>query len=64
MLLRRFHKLDAVRGVAAFVVVLNHAYNFTPGDDWHNFALDYTPLSHLVNGRVAVIIFFVLADSC
>ncbi|MEX2697532.1 acyltransferase family protein [Rhizobium mongolense] len=61
MLLHRFHKLDAVRGVAAFVVVLNHAYNLIPGDNWHNFAFDYTPLSHLVNGRVAVIIFFVLS---
>jgi len=57
----RFHKLDAVRGVAAFVVVLNHAYNFTPGHDWHDWKLDYTPLSHLVNGRVAVIVFFVLS---
>ncbi|MDX8534696.1 acyltransferase [Mesorhizobium sp. VK25A] len=57
----RFNKLDVVRGVAAFVVVLNHAYNFTPGHDWHDWKLDYTPLSHLVNGRVAVIVFFVLS---
>lgn len=57
----RFHKLDAVRGIAAFIVVLNHAYNFTPGHDWHDWTLDYTPLSHFVNGRVAVIVFFVLS---
>ena len=57
----RFHKLDVVRGVAAFIVVLNHAYNFMPGHDWHSRSLDYTPLSHLVNGRVAVIVFFVLS---
>jgi len=57
----RFDKLDIVRGIAAVVVVLNHAYNLLPEHDWHDWRLDYTPLSHLVNGRVAVIVFFVLS---
>ncbi|WP_454848707.1 acyltransferase family protein [Rhizobium binxianense] len=58
---QRFASLDSVRGIAALVVLLNHVFNFVDGSNWDSPWLRYTPLGLFVNGRIAVIVFFVLS---
>lgn len=60
---RRFDELDALRGIAALIVVCGHALRSSPA--WGESALlrtlDRTPLHLFVAGREAVILFFVLS---
>ncbi|ACI50521.1 acyltransferase 3 [Gluconacetobacter diazotrophicus PA1 5] len=72
--MRRNHELDAIRGIAAFVVLLHHAWLAMPRP-WHDmaepsslwlflrpaFLLRYTPLGLLVDGPRCVGLFFVLS---
>jgi peptidoglycan/LPS O-acetylase OafA/YrhL len=59
---RRFDRLDALRGFAAFTVVLHHCFraheNTNVGLLWW---FENTPLRLIVSGRPAVILFFVLS---
>lgn len=57
----RYDELDAVRGLAALVVVANHAFNLVPGDNWNHWLVQWTPLGRLISGDVAVAVFFVLS---
>jgi len=58
----RLVELDALRGIAAFIVVLHHAYLTLPdlpgAIDW---LLTETPLRPISMGRQAVVFFFVLS---
>lgn len=58
----RLKGLDSVRGVAALIVVMCHMFRilFLENDPF-KLEIDYTPLQYLVNGRLSVIIFFVLS---
>src|SRR5271166_2205987 len=60
----RYSALDAVRGVAALAVVTHHCVLagliVIPAGAW-TAATRYTPLHLFVNGRAAVILFFVLS---
>ncbi|UHC18611.1 acyltransferase [Methylobacterium currus] len=53
----RYHALDALRGVAAFGVVVTHSLQMVLPDG----TLNHTPLRVLANGRSFVIFFFVLS---
>jgi peptidoglycan/LPS O-acetylase OafA/YrhL len=56
---KRLTSLDALRGIAAFVVLLSHLYLILPDDQHSTFIAKLTyPLR---NGTVAVFIFFVLS---
>lgn len=57
----RIEALDAVRGIAAFLVLLSHLYVTLPDATQAVLRLDDTPLSLFVLGRPAVILFFVLS---
>ncbi len=58
----RIPSLDSVRGIAAFVVVLNHFYDVAPAFKAQTQGLmAWTPLHWLVSGRFAVVLFFVLS---
>ena len=57
----RYDKLDAIRGIAAAIVVANHAFNLVPGADWDSWLVQWTPLGRLISGDVAVAVFFVLS---
>lgn len=58
----RIPGLDSIRGVAAFMVVLNHFYDLLPQVKIdYSWAMHNTPLHWLVSGRFAVILFFVLS---
>lgn len=58
----RLIELDSLRGIAALIVVLHHAYLALPGlPDWVHWTLDATPLRLIGAGRPAVIFFFVLS---
>jgi peptidoglycan/LPS O-acetylase OafA/YrhL len=58
----RLFELDSLRGIAALIVVLHHAYLSLPElPDWLHWALDATPLRLIGAGRPAVIFFFVLS---
>ena len=57
----RIAALDAVRGIAAFLVLLSHCYVTLPDALQASLALENTPLSLFVLGRPAVILFFVLS---
>jgi peptidoglycan/LPS O-acetylase OafA/YrhL len=66
---RRVKTLDAVRGLAALVVALDHAYLTVPegirtgihsyAEPW--FWLRYSPLRLMLQGSAAVMAFFVLS---
>ncbi|MBB3308625.1 peptidoglycan/LPS O-acetylase OafA/YrhL [Rhizobium sp. BK196] len=69
----RYRQLDALRGVAALTVVFHHLFMAFPGSEAHVSVFDlsswafwetwmkYTPLRAFVNGRPAVVLFFVLS---
>ena len=66
----RLSELDALRGVAALVVLLHHASQLLPwpivpgleiGEALGRILLDTTPLRVFVNARAAVLLFFVLS---
>ena len=70
----RVKSLDSVRGLASLVVVFSHCYLVSPPqadfatamtapEPWTHLWtwMSYTPLSALVNGRAAVILFFILS---
>lgn len=58
----RLIELDSLRGIAALIVVLHHAYLSLPElPDWLHWTLDATPLRLIGAGRPAVIFFFVLS---
>ncbi|MBS7809569.1 acyltransferase family protein [Roseococcus pinisoli] len=58
----RLIELDSLRGIAALIVVLHHAYLSLPYlPDWVHWTLDATPLRLIGAGRPAVIFFFVLS---
>jgi peptidoglycan/LPS O-acetylase OafA/YrhL len=67
---RRLETLDALRGLAATAVVASHLLHVRPAfgtRPWHGpmlgweWALKATPLSVLVDGHAAVLVFFVLS---
>ena len=61
---RRYVELDALRGVAAFVVMLYHFFRLwtgTPHVRWVERLFTATPLRLLVAGRAAVVLFFLLS---
>lgn len=58
----RLIELDSLRGIAALIVVIHHAYLALPQvPDWVNWLLLSTPLRPIGIGRPAVIFFFVLS---
>ena len=60
----RVHALDSIRGLAAFIVVLNHCFLMLPdavARTWIVPVIKWTPLRVIMVGRAAVIIFFVLS---
>jgi peptidoglycan/LPS O-acetylase OafA/YrhL len=66
----RLFELDALRGLAALVVLLHHALHLLPsplipqlaGLEWlGRILLDATPLRVIVDARAAVLLFFVLS---
>ena len=58
----RIGGLDALRGIAALVVVFRHFYNIVPELDTNgHWLFEVTPFHHLIAGRHAVILFFVLS---
>lgn len=58
----RISGLDSLRGIAAVIVVFGHIFSLLFARHFP-FALeeDYTPLQFLINGRLSVILFFVLS---
>ncbi len=59
----RISTLDALRGIAALIVVLHHA-NYMVGAHWGPamlWLLEWSPLRVLKAGRLAVVFFFVLS---
>lgn len=60
--IKRFQALDSLRGIAAMVVVCHHGYLSVPEVARNALHyLDFTPLSILMAGRFAVMLFFVLS---
>jgi peptidoglycan/LPS O-acetylase OafA/YrhL len=57
----RFRELDAIRGIAALIVVFYHCYMWFPFLKGASELVDYTPASRLLMGRLAVLLFFVLS---
>jgi len=60
----RLPALDGIRGVAAFLVVLNHCFLILPeavSKQWIVPLIKWTPLRVIMVGRPAVIMFFVLS---
>jgi peptidoglycan/LPS O-acetylase OafA/YrhL len=57
----RIEALDAVRGIAALLVLFSHCYATLPDATQAALALDATPMGLLIHGRPAVIVFFVLS---
>ncbi|MDJ0388131.1 acyltransferase [Roseomonas sp. E05] len=58
----RLVELDSLRGIAAFIVVVHHAYLSLPEvPGWVAWAVNDTPLRPIGMGRQAVIFFFVLS---
>lgn len=58
----RLIELDSLRGIAALIVVLHHAYLSIPElAGWLDWVLTSTPLRPIGTGRPAVIFFFVLS---
>ena len=61
---RRYVELDALRGVAAVVVMCHHFFRLwtgTPHARWAERLFTATPLRLLVAGRAAVVLFFLLS---
>ncbi len=61
---KRYGELDALRGVAAVVVMLYHFFRLWAGTAharWVERLFTATPLRLLVSGRAAVVLFFVLS---
>jgi peptidoglycan/LPS O-acetylase OafA/YrhL len=59
---KRLIELDALRGIAAFIVVLHHAWLSLPNrPEWLQWLLETTPLRPIAMGRQAVLFFFVLS---
>lgn len=59
-MLKRYHQLDSLRGLAALTVVVHHFAFIFAGLLWLD-ALNYTPLRIFKAGHEAVIFFFVLS---
>ncbi|HWL81748.1 MAG TPA: acyltransferase [Roseomonas sp.] len=58
----RLVELDSLRGIAALIVVVHHAYLSLPEvPDWVAWTVNDTPLRPIGMGRQAVIFFFVLS---
>ncbi len=58
----RLVELDSLRGIAALVVVLHHAYLSLPAvPAWLDAAINASPLRPIATGRQAVVFFFVLS---
>ncbi len=60
----RLYFLDSIRGIAAFMVVLNHCFLCLPPAIAERYIVPFikwTPLRVIMVGRAAVIIFFVLS---
>lgn len=57
----RIASLDALRGIAAVLVVFAHCYSSLPADIRESLSLYESPLRLLVLGRPSVILFFVLS---
>ena len=60
----RLYSLDGIRGLAAFIVVLNHCFLALPDAVAMKYIvpiIKWTPLRVIMVGRAAVIIFFVLS---
>ena len=60
----RLYSLDGIRGLAAFIVVLNHCFLALPDAVAATYIvplIKWTPLRVIMVGRAAVIIFFVLS---
>lgn len=57
----RFAELDALRGIAAFSVVLSHVYAVLPDLLQQRLGILDSPAAFLILGRPAVILFFVLS---
>ncbi len=59
---KRLIELDALRGLAALIVVVHHAWLSLPDrPEWLQWLLETTPLRPVAMGRQAVIFFFVLS---
>lgn len=61
---KRYVELDALRGVAAVVVMLHHFFRLwtgTPHARWTERLFTATPLRLLVAGRASVVLFFLLS---
>ncbi len=61
---RRYVELDALRGVAAFIVMLYHFFRLWTGTShmrWVERLFTATPLRLLVAGRASVVLFFLLS---
>ena len=58
----RIGHLDSIRGLAAFIVVLNHCYDVLPDALAAQFAwLNHSPFRIIALGKPAVVLFFVLS---
>lgn len=60
----RIAPLDALRGIAALIVVMHHVWllgAWQPATAWQWRLLRYTPLNLVLEGRQPVILFFVLS---
>lgn len=58
---KRYKELDSLRGLASFIVLLNHILNLI---SWHLFEspiIRFTPIGRIFTGSFAVIFFFVLS---
>jgi peptidoglycan/LPS O-acetylase OafA/YrhL len=60
--LGRYRSLDAIRGIAAFIVMLTHCYGILPyAMKLERLWLKTPPFLFFTNGRGAVVVFFVLS---
>ena len=59
--IHRLHQLDSLRGIAAFCVFLSHYFLAFGIDMRSSWVFRFTPVGTLINGRAAVMFFFVLS---
>ncbi|MCB1784329.1 MAG: acyltransferase [Alphaproteobacteria bacterium] len=57
----RIESLDSVRGIASLIVVLNHYQTLLFPNAYDYWYFKWTPISSMINGSMAVIVFFVLS---